>query len=316
MPFRAVHAAGPRRALCPNAAIAGALRDTSLVKRERAVLLVEQMLQTLDQCKSARPLSLVSGVYVFGSFARGALEPRDVDVDIEYEPDWDWGAHVATCLSYGRDPHGPMKRMLIGGKRGCQFQFNFRDRADFGMTLLWHRGDTLQMALYRLQEIQPDPAAGRALRDAMLPQFQALDEWIPLAFREVLIGAVNNGAITLERVVLDDGEIASAAARDHILGRWRPTSPLIRAATAVISDWERRGIDPGYGHLHGSDIRDQSTPYFAGFGLRYFRAIPRCLTQFGGLEWTEVIRPTRTRPLDALRIYPGDLRSLEQASWS
>lgn len=158
MPFRAVHAAGPRHALCPNAAIAGALRDTSLVKRERAVLLLEQMLQTLDQCKSARPLSLVTGVYVFGSFARGALEPHDVDIDIEYEPDWDWGAHIATCLSYGRDPHGPMKRMLIRGKRGCQFQFNFRDRADFGMTPLWHRGDTLQMALYacmRSSRIRP-----------------------------------------------------------------------------------------------------------------------------------------------------------------
>jgi hypothetical protein len=274
------------------------------------------MLQSLDQCKAARPLSLVTGLYVFGSFARGAPEPHDVDVDIEYEPDWDWGAHVATCLAYGRDPHGPMKRMLTGGKRGCQFQFNFRDRADFGMTLLWHRNDTLQMALDRLRAIQPDPAAGRAERDAMLPQFEGLDEWIPLALREVLIDAVNNGAVILERVVLGDGEVASAVARDHVSGRWRSTSPLYRAASAVIGDWERRGIDPCHGHLHGSDIQDQNTPYFAGFGLRYFGAIPRCLTEFGCREWTEVIHPTRTKPLDALRIHPHDLRFLERGSWS
>jgi hypothetical protein len=48
------------------------------------------------------------------------------------------------------------------------------------MTLLWHKGDTLQTALERLNAIQPDPAAGRALREAMLPEFEGLDQWIPL----------------------------------------------------------------------------------------------------------------------------------------
>lgn len=55
-----------------------------------------------------------------------------------------------------------MKRMLTHGKRGCQFQFNFRDRADFEMTLVWHKSDTLQTALERLSAIQPDPAAAVA----------------------------------------------------------------------------------------------------------------------------------------------------------
>jgi len=286
------------------------------VKREQAVLLVEHILQALDQGKTEWPLNLMTGLYVFGSFARGALEPHDVDVDIEFEPDLEWGAHFAGCLAYGRDPHGPMKRTLTGGKRGCQFQFNFRDRADFGMTLLWRQGDTLQTALDRLRAIQPDPAAGRAARDAMLPQFEELDRWIPLAFREALIGAVSSGAITLEHVVLADGVTTSPLVREHISDRWRPTSPLYRAASAVIADWERRGIDPCHGHLHGSDIQDRDTPYFAGFGLRYFRAIPRCLTEFGGREWIEVIHPTRTKPLDALCILPRDQRHLERVSWS
>ena len=280
------------------------------------MLLVEHILRALDEGKSEQPLNLVTGLYVFGSFARGALEPHDVDPDIEFDPDLQWGAHFAHCLAYGRDPHGPMKRALTGGKRGYELQFNFRDRADFGMTLLWNRGETLQIALKRLRAIEPDPTAGRAEREAMLSEFEGMDHWIPLSFRETLIGAVGSGAITLERLVLSDGAVRSEDAQEHISHRWRPTSPLHRAASAVIADWERRGVDPGQGHLHGSDIRNQDTPYFAGFGLRYFAAIPRCLTEFGGREWTEVVHPTRTKPLDALRIFPGNRRLLEQASWS
>jgi hypothetical protein len=285
------------------------------VKRERAVLLVQHILQALNEGQSQWPLSLVTGLYVFGSFARGAAEPHDVDLDIEFEIDDEWAAHFAGCLSYGRDPHSPMKRALTAGRRGCQFQFNFRDQADFDLTPLWNRGDTLQVALGRLNAIQPDSAAGRAPRDAMLPEFEGLENWIPRPFREALVHAVRSDAITLERLVLSDGVVESAQAREHISDRWRPTSPLYRAATAVAADWERRGIDPDRGHLHGRDIRDRDTPYFAGFGLRYFRAIPSCLTEFGGVEWIEVIHPTQTRPLDALLIRPRDSKLLTQSHW-
>ena len=236
-------------------------------------------------------MSLVTALYVFGSFARGSLEPHDVDVDVEFKPDWRWSAYFAACLAKGRDPNAPLKQALTRGRRGCQFQFNFHERADFGMTLLWHKGDTLQAAIERLNAIQPDPTAGRAPREAMLPEFEGLDPWIPLAFRETLANAVSSQAITIERSMLTEGTIASAHAREHLLHRWQATSPLYRAASAVITDWETRGIDPGRGHLHGRDIRDRDTPYFAGFGLRYFNAIPACLTEYGGLEWLEVIHP-------------------------
>jgi hypothetical protein len=287
-----------------------------VVKRERAQLLLEHILQALDEQRSEWPISLITGLYVFGSFARGALEPHDVDVDIEFEPDWEWSTYFARCLSIGRDPHGPMKRALTGGKRGCQFQFNFRDRADFDMTPLWRNGDQLHTALERLNAIEPDPTAGRAPREAMLPQFEGLDEWIPLAAREALSGAVSGDAITIERCVLTEGEVMSPHAREHMSYRWRTTSPLYRAASAVIANWEARRIDPGQGHLHGVDIRDRDTPYFAGFNLRYFSAIPACLTEYGGVEWLEVVHPTRTSPLDALCIRPCDRSRLEQIHWA
>jgi hypothetical protein len=290
--------------------------DTDIVKRERALLLLEQIIQALDECQDEWPVSLVTSLYVFGSFARGALEPHDVDIDVEFEIDDRWANHFAGCLAYGRDPNSAMRRMLTRGKRGCQFQFNFRDRADFDMTPLWHKPDTQQTALERLNAIQPDPAAERAPRDAMLPQFEGLDRWIPLALREAMSDAVSNGAITIERCALQDGTVTSTTALEHLTYRWRPMSPLYRAASAVVADWERRGIDPGQAHLHGSLIRDRDTPYFAGFGLRYFTSIRACLTEFGGQEWIEVVRPTRTRPLDTLRILPRNRQVLAQIPWS
>jgi len=261
------------------------------------------------------PLSLVTEVYLFGSFARGALAPYDLDIDVEHENDDKWCSHFVTSLAYGRDPNALMRQLLVTGKRGCQFAFNFREQADFELTLLWRRGDSLATGLKRLRAIEADPAAGRAPRDSMLPEFEGLDAWVPRPYREVLCAAVSSKAIGLDRVVLSEGPITSRIAAEHLAGRWQPSSPLHRAATAVVRYWEQRGIDPGRCHLHGIDIRDRETPYFAGLGLRYFRSVQSCLTTFGGAEWLEVVHPTRTRPLDCLRIVPLDRQQLDQAAW-
>jgi hypothetical protein len=96
---------------------------------------------------------MVTGLYVFGSFARGALAPHDLDIAVEFEHDDEWISHFVSALSYGRDPHSPIRRMLTGGKRGCQVTFNFREQADFDLTMLWHKGDSLAAALARLDAI-------------------------------------------------------------------------------------------------------------------------------------------------------------------
>jgi hypothetical protein len=93
-----------------------------------------------------------------------------------------------------------MRQMLTAGKRGIQFQFAFRERADFEMTLLWRHGDSLGAALDRLHAIQGDTAAGRAERDSMLPEFEGLDDWITRPGREALCAAVSDGAIRIERL--------------------------------------------------------------------------------------------------------------------
>lgn len=284
--------------------------------RRRAVALVEELLHRLHDGRRVWPLRLVTEVYVFGSFARGALTPHDIDLDVEVGRDDRWTTHFVDAFAAGRDPYAVIRRALTGGRRSFQVLFEGAKRVDFPLTLLWRRGDRLDVALRRLHAIAEDPTAARAVRDAMLAQFEGLDRWVPRGKREQLVEAVGAGAIGLERFVLPEGEPTCPDTVWRLARRWPPTSPLMRAAKAVVAYAEQRGIDPGQIWLHGRDIRRGTTPYFAGFNLRYFKAIPWCLTEHGGVEWIDVVHPTSSGRLDALRITPLDRDFLAKADWS
>jgi predicted nucleotidyltransferase len=53
------------------------------MKRQQATGKVEFLLQRLADGRHQWPLSMVTRVHVFGSYARGAVEPHDVDLVIE-----------------------------------------------------------------------------------------------------------------------------------------------------------------------------------------------------------------------------------------
>jgi hypothetical protein len=289
----------------------------AVVQRQRATLLAEQLLERLAAGREVWPLYLVTEVYVFGSYARGATDPNDLDLEVEIGHDDErWISHFLGCLSSGGDPYGVIRRALVGGSRSCQFLFEARDRVDFPLTLLWRAGDPLQTALARLHAIAVDDTAGRAARHAMLPQFDGLDRWIPRRYRERLVAAINAGAVTVERLELPDAPVADAAAQHHLEQRWWPTSPLYRAGQAVLAHFERRGIAPSQVHLHGRDVNGPETPYFAGFQMRYFRSIPRCFTTYHGVEWIEVVHPTRTLANPTLRIVSTNPELLTAATWT
>ncbi|HZN72702.1 MAG TPA: nucleotidyltransferase domain-containing protein [Micromonosporaceae bacterium] len=287
------------------------------MKRQRATHLAEQLLERLAAGHEEWPLSLITEVYVFGSYARGAAEPHDLDVDVEINrQDERWISHFVTCLSGGRDPYSLIRRALVGASRSYQFLFEARDRVDFPLTLLWRPSDPLAAALARLHEIAEDDTAGRAARDAMLPQFDGLDRWIPRRYRERLVGAVDGGAVSVERLELPDAPLEDSSAQRHLEERWEPTSPLYRAGRAVLAHFEERGVDLSQVHLHGRDVGGPETPYFAGFQMRYFRSVPYCLTEYHGVEWIEVVHPTRTLPNSALRIVPTRSDLLVDADWT
>lgn len=261
-------------------------------------------------------MSLIREVYVFGSVARGALEPHDLDLCVEHDLDDEWISHEVYSLSYGRDPRAAMRKALRGTRRSCQIIFNQRRWVDFDMTLLWRRGESFDLAVQRLRAIPSDAEAGRAAREAMLPQFEGLERWMPRTYRHHLYDAVQAMAIALERVTLPDAEVRDREACRALRRRWVETSPLLRAANAVTAYWERAGIDLGRTWLQGEPERRKApVSHAAGFSWRYLRFAPRLLSEPHGTEWIEVAHPTRTQPLECLRITPLDRKALAGLRW-
>lgn len=279
------------------------------MKRDRATQLIEDLLGRV--VAGGWPLDLVTELRLFGSYARGALEPHDVDIDVEYVPDERWKGETLPLLLYGRDPTAPLRRALVGRSRGVALTFDLGAHVgDIDMAVLWRRGESLQRALDRLHAIAPDPAAGRAERDSMLPAFEGLERWLARPVRELLVGLVAAGAITITQVELADGEVRDAHAQTILQRRWRPDSPQRRAASAALAYLEARGVSLRVVHLQGRDIEQGDTPYFVGLGCRHIRSMPWCLAEWKGEEWLEVPRPTKTQPLLALRITVADRDAL------
>ncbi|MFC1421547.1 nucleotidyltransferase domain-containing protein [Streptacidiphilus cavernicola] len=79
------------------------------MKRERATALMAEMVDRLEG--GAWPLGLVKEVYVFGSYARGALNPGDVDVVVQHGTDEKWLQESLHASVYGSDSHTSMKQV-------------------------------------------------------------------------------------------------------------------------------------------------------------------------------------------------------------
>ena len=284
------------------------------MKRSRAEQLLTDLL-TRASTDQQWPISMVDEIHVFGSFARGALEPHDVDVVVEFTRDERYVAQFVQDLSHGRNPFAPLRRALAGGSRGLQFQFQELEnlhRDQIATALLWKRGEPLPVALQRLRRIEADPQAGRAQREYMLPAFEGIDRWVPLPVRELLSDWVNTAAVTVQQVQLPDGDVRDTRAREVIARRWVATSPLRRAAANAVAYLEAQGAEPRAIHLHGADIDRRDTLHFVGFQWRYINSMHHCLTYWRGDQWLEVPRPTTRQPLVGLLITVSDRGLLEK----
>lgn len=249
-------------------------------------------------------MKLIQAVYVFGSYARGATEPNDVDVAIDFRRDDDrWRSHFIHCMSYGKSPYVVFRKALRGNARNVSLLFEPHEgHDDVPMTLLWRRGEPVDVALERLHAIPVDLSAGRAPRDAMLACFDGLDKWLPRYLREELATLVKDEVVTIEQIALDDTDVADPLINGLIDRRWTAASPLHRAARAAMAYLEQRGIDLYSVYLHGQDIEEKITPYLVGFQLRYFRSMLRLFEKYGGREWLEFVHPTRHGPLRVLQV--------------
>jgi len=275
------------------------------MKRERATQLLNDAITRLEH--GDWPLTLIEELYVFGSYARGAPEPNDVDIVVQHTTDRTWLDQSLDAFINGRDAYTQMKQGLRGRTRGISFQFQGRASLTdegFELTLLWKRGEPFDLARRRLTDIKADPHARSAPRDHMLPVFETLAQTPPRPVRIELHELHHAGKISITRLDLLDAEPSHATTARHIRERWIPTSPLRRAGASAVAHLENNGVSPERIELHGQHPHAHDLPvdHFIDLGWRYFGMLSRYLDD--GQSWLEVPHPHRTKPLEALLIQP------------
>jgi hypothetical protein len=279
------------------------------VRRERATEIIDGILAEVTSRADGSVLDLVTGIDVFGSYARGASDPGDVDLNIELDRERLLDRYDVYEFMRGRH-QGAIKKALVGGSRAVNLIFEARINREmyaFDLTPLWNEGDDLGTARAHLHAIREDPTAGRAPRDHMIPELEGLEQCLPVYLRQHIIRAVDFGAITVEQTIIGDARVADAGIGLRVDERWKPRTAPNRVAHALLAHYERQGVDPGTVHLQGQDIRDRATPFYAGFGCRYLRHLPHWFAESGGREHVEIPRSaTKTAELLALRIVSLD----------
>ncbi|MGW9033130.1 hypothetical protein ACWGQ5_56415, partial [Streptomyces sp. NPDC055722] len=116
----------------------------------------------------------------------------------------------------------------------------------------------------------------------------------------------------------DTGLLADPQMRWAVDGRWKEDSPLRRAALAGLAHLHVLGAD-----LDDVDLAGRRLPtprrmaghrsearWWINWQWRGYSGIPHCVP--GGRAWLEVLQPTRTRPLNAVLIQPGENAAASQ----
>ena len=276
------------------------------MKRERATALLEELLERV--IAGGRWLDLIDELYVFGSYARGALEPGDIDLAVAYTSDAEATHHFVRALAEGRDWNAPMRKALRGNRRGFEFSFQDVDRlsAELGFepVLIYRRGDTLADAVARLRAIREDPTAGRAEREAMLPEFEGLDKHLRRPLRATLVELRELGVIAIDRVALRDDEPRDDRARGLIDRRYKSkTSRAKRAVCASVAWLEHAGCDVEETRIGDRPLRWGRKPiHMVSWTLDRFNTLPAWIREDTGGQWLHVVNPSVSKPLAALRI--------------
>jgi hypothetical protein len=171
------------------------------VDRETAKSKIERVLKRLDA--GGLPIPIKS-LWVFGSYARGALQVRDVDLLIEEEwyespkPPWEPG-QCPLRVALRRELRKNGERIqLIATSSASLFLAELNDHAG---TLLWAKDDHDWRP--KLDAITPDPAAARVPRAGEI--FSEHPGWRrDRETMERVDGAIARGELRLRRVPVDE----------------------------------------------------------------------------------------------------------------
>lgn len=277
--------------------------------REKATAALAAVLETI--CAGGAHADCVTAVYVFGSYARGALTVGDIDVDIEYDARLQPGVEreLLDDLVVGRDWNTPFRKALKP-PRALQVMFS-KIEMIAEPVLVYERGDTLDQALARVASITPDPEAGRAERDPVHPAIEAVAEDLARPTRIMLTELITTGLLEVELIDLADAEeheLADERFVTHTRLRWRSAaSPLARAARAAGAHLHAAGVDlDSVALMPGSVLDDAGSRWAIECRETHLRRLIAYLGHNGIRDALFLVRPERKRPLRALRISAPD----------
>lgn len=282
------------------------------MKRSEATRRLEGLLERVVKGEG-RYLPRVREVWIFGSYARGALEVGDVDVAVEFDQTKDEaGRWFATLMAGGFDHLGALRQELRGKQRALEIHFNELEdlrKEGFDPWLLWRRGDSLEEAHARLAALVPDASAQRAARDTVHPLLAEVEKLIPRPARQEFSLFMWAGWLDAKLVEPPVEQAANAVTRRRFADQWSESNPRFRAAHAVASYLEGEGVAPmsAGGTLYSDEreMLDAERDYWQ----------PRVAVHFGAklLQWAMfdfgqgiprvlvVLNPTaRKQPLRAL----------------
>jgi hypothetical protein len=281
--------------------------------REKATTALSTLLETI--CAGGAHADCVTAVYVFGSYARGALTVGDVDVDIEYDARLDSTVEreLMDNLLAGRDWNTPFRKALRPA-RALQILFS-RLEMIAEPVLVYERGDTLDQALARVEAIAADPEAGRAERDPVHSAIEPVAEDLARPTRILLTELLTAGLLTVELIDLadaDEDEFADQRFLTRVRWRWRSaSSPLARAARAAGGHLHAAGVDLDSVALMPHSVLDQEGSGWAVDCRETHLRRPVVYLGYHGIrDALFVLHPERKRPLRALRLVADDPAAL------
>lgn len=217
------------------------------VKRSEATKRIEGLLGRVATGRG-KYLPRVREVWIFGSYARGALEVGDVDLAVEFDQTKDEaGRWFATALAGGFDHVGALKRELRGNQRVLELHLKDLDdlrKEGFGPQLLWERGDSFEVARVRLRALAADTSAGRAARDTVHPLLATVEKLVPRPARQEFSLYMWAGWLDAKLVDLPGREATNRDTRRRFRQQWLQSNPRFRAAHAAAYYLEQDGIAP------------------------------------------------------------------------
>lgn len=275
------------------------------MKRSEATRRLEGVLERL--AAQGRYAQLVDSVWVFGGYAQGRSEVKDVDVAIGYTANAEFRDEEMRAFWRHRSPYVDFRRELFGSQRVFHLHWDRIEllRRELGnFVAIYRRGDTLDRSLARLNGVMERPDAPRAARDRVIAELADLESWLPRPDRNEITSLVHQGLLCVERIELTEAVPTEPETRFKIEFRWNERNPKRRAAYAAAAYLEAVGITSLHQKTGEASLVSEDGSVAVSLGSAETLQVVHFL-ESGGDLWLEVGPIARSKPLVGLLLRPS-----------